>query len=139
MNGVSNNVQVRQPNYHATRNGAVAGAVAGGVGYGFTYGSVKFVKNKINNGCSEAMRELYTRKMTDKLSKKGIDVSNMSMPKIFEGVLAEMRKPLNIAKAVGKVAVVGALIGFGIDAIKNSKMNKANAKVAQQSNDDKKA
>ena len=138
MNGVSNNVQVRQPNYHATRNGAVAGAVAGGVGYGVTYGAVKFVENKINNG-SEAMKELFTSKMTDKLSKKGIDASNMSMPKIFEGTLAEMRKPLNIAKAVGKVAVVGTLIGFGIDVIKNSKMNKANAKVAQQSNDDKKA
>lgn len=56
MNGVSNNVQVRQPNYHATRNGAVAGAVAGGVGYGVTYGAVKFVENNINNG-SEAMKE----------------------------------------------------------------------------------
>ena len=138
MNGVSNNVQVRQPNYHATRNGAVAGAVAGGVGYGATYGAVKFAENKINNG-SEAMKEFITRKMIDKLSKKGIDASNMSMPKIFEGTLAEMRKPLNIAKTVGKVAVVGTLIGFGIDAIKNSKMNKADAKVAQQSNEDKKA
>lgn len=138
MNSVSNNVQVRQPNYHATRNGAVAGAVAGGVGYGATYGAVKFAENKINNG-SEVMKEFITRKMTEKLSKKGVDASNMSMPKIFEGALAEMRKPLNIAKAVGKVAVVGALIGFGIDAIKNSKMNKANDKVAQQSNDDKKA
>lgn len=138
MNGVSNNVQVRQPNYHATRNGAVAGAVAGGVGYGATYGAVKFAENKINNG-SEAMKEFITRKMTEKLSKKGVDTSNMSMPKIFEGTLAEMRKPLNIAKAVGKVAVVGTLIGFGIDAIKNSKMNKADAKVAQQSNEDKKA
>lgn len=138
MNGVSNNVQVRQPNYHATRNGAVAGAIAGGVGYGATYGAVKFAENKINNG-SEAMKEFITRKMTEKLSKKGVDASNMSMPKIFEGTLAEMRKPLNIAKAVGKVAVVGTLIGFGIDAIKNSKMNKADAKVAQQSNEDKKA
>ena len=26
MNGVSNNVAVKQPNYHGTRNGAIAGA-----------------------------------------------------------------------------------------------------------------
>ena len=87
MNGVSNNVQVRQPNYHATRNGAVAGAVAGGVGYGVTYGAVKFVENKINNG-SEAIKELFTRNMTDKLSKKGMEdvycYTDEDLPKAYE-------------------------------------------------------
>ena len=88
--------------------------------------------------CQYVEKFIFARPTLDNLFVKNYNRNVV----LFPGGNAFAKKGEHYEKklrtAVGKVAVVGTLIGFGIDAIKNSKMNKADAKVAQQSNEDKK-
>lgn len=140
MNGVSNNVAVKQPNYHGTRNGAIAGAAVGGAYVGAGFGGAKLAQYVLKNSNFSQRREMLSN-LQKTYTNLGVDMAKTSVSKILEYTVETLKKPSEIAKSVAGVAVVGVAIGLGIDMIKNHKRNKAIAKaeVEQQPKDDKKA
>ena len=140
MNGVSNNVAVKQPNYHGTRKGAITGTAVGGADVGAGYVGAKLAQYALKNSNFSQRREILSN-LQKTYTNLGVDMAKTSVSKILKYTVETLKKPSEIAKSVAGVAVVGAAIGLGIDMIKNHKRNKAIAKaeVEQQPKDDKKA
>ncbi len=140
MNGVSNNVAVKQPNYHGTRNGAIAGGVAGGAYIGAGFGGAKLAQCALKHSNFSQKKEILSN-LQKNYTNLGVNMAKTSVSKILKFTVETLKKPSEIAKSVVGVAIVGAAIGLGVDMIKNHKRNKAIAKaeVEQQPKNDKKA
>lgn len=131
MNGVSNNMAVKQPNYKATRNGAIAGAVTAGTLLSAGVGLMKIPQLVAKNASFAEKREIISNGI-DSFTKLGFDMSKNTVSKSLKSIISFATKPAVVAKSVGFWALAGAGIGLAVDLIKNNKIKKENAKIANE-------
>lgn len=119
MEGISNNVAINRPNYHATAKGAIGGAAVGAAMVGTGYGSIKATQYIISKSDRKTKQNLI-KGISGMLNAAKLDTSKTTVSKLFKTAAKEFKKPNFIAQAVLPLAAIGAAVGFGVDLVKNS-------------------
>ncbi|MCR5265228.1 MAG: hypothetical protein K6E29_01375 [Cyanobacteria bacterium RUI128] len=111
-------------NYKNTKKGAVIGAALGASSIGYQYGMINANFAGLKNAAYGAKKDRIELLKSIYKSTGLFDMQKTTVSKIVKGAKKAVTSPMNVAKNLCGMALIGAGIGFAVDYLKNQKASK---------------
>lgn len=113
------------PSYQKTKKGATIGAALGAATVGCQYGMISANYAGLKNAAFSVKKERIEILKSIFKSKDLFDVDKTTVSRVIRGAKRAVANPVNIAKNVCGMALIGAGVGLAIDLYKSHKANKS--------------